>query len=80
MNMSDQKHLETPEKEKPMPRLENWQRGIFHGYDRLHGNVFGHPNYTDGELIFTSYVVWIAGDLAQCKSRMYQLGKHKEQS
>lgn len=57
--------------------LKNWERVFDYGYDRLHGNVYGHPVMPEGELIFTSKLIWIQDNLAQCLSRIYQLDKPK---
>lgn len=41
----------------------------------LHGAVYGHPNFTDGEFINTSQVVGSTGRVVHCESRDYLLGQ-----
>ena len=74
MDLSEAKHIEAPEKEAPMPLLEKWTRLTAHGYDRLFGHVYHHPHYQDGELIYTSKIIHLSGEYAQCYSRVYKLG------
>jgi len=70
---------EVAEELPPMVRIENWEvddtfRG---GTPCLHGNVYGHPCLLDGELAYTSPLVWISEGacLAQTYSRLYALGR-----
>jgi len=77
MDLSEQQHLEVPNQDPQMPLLDNWTRLNAHGYDRLHGNVYNHPHYQDGELIFTSMLVSLSVDYAHCYSRVYKLGVPK---
>jgi hypothetical protein len=37
-------------------RIENWQVVRF-GSDRLHGQVYNHPRFKDGEFVTTSPIV-----------------------
>ena len=59
----------------PMPLLENWRAGQF-GLG-LEGNVYGHPEFPDGEYVHTTPLKWIneVARLAETASRMYRLGK-----
>lgn len=69
----------------PNPRLENF--GLTTNSDpslapeyhaqRLQGNVYGHPDFADGERITTSAILSIdyVNRTAECRSRIYDLGK-----
>ena len=41
----------------------------------IHGAVYGHPNYEDGQVIYTSQVLDADGLHVHCTSRCYLLGK-----
>lgn len=72
MDASDTKHL-TAQQDlgQKLPHLENWTR-----WDRvILGNVFNRPPFPDGELIYTSRVIWLKGDRVQTKNTLYTLGK-----
>lgn len=68
-----------------MVRIENWSVAFGRG-DKylppelepvcLHGKVFGHPRFTDGEEITTSPIVGYDKEagIVVCKSRQYRLG------
>lgn len=66
-----------------MTTLENWYfcPDIGYGpYCRLSGNVYNHPNFKDGEVVFPSFIVSFNKELMQiitASGRTYQLGKFK---
>ena len=64
-------------------RIENWylvsnadgdKSAVSVAY-RLRGDVYGHPQYKDGERITTSEISALDGNIVQCKSRVYYLGQ-----
>lgn len=60
-----------------MIRLENWCYQ-FKGFWRLHGNVYGHPKYVDGALVFVSTPEFFNQTkmiVRGISGREYQLGK-----
>jgi hypothetical protein len=70
-----------------MPRMENWSV-VDRPEDRanvflppecrkaaIHGEVYGHPSYPNGDLITTSPIVAVEGNKVECASRTYTLGK-----
>lgn len=59
---------------KKSARLENWYVG---DYDLIYGEVYGHPNFTDGTFIRTSRVVSLdkINNKAETLNTMYELGK-----
>ena len=70
-----------------LPRLENWsvvdrpedRANVFLAPEcrqvAIHGEVYGHPNYPDGDLIITSPIVSVDSNKIECTSRTYVLGK-----
>lgn len=53
-------------------RLENWSTC---GYNQLQGEVFGNPKFPDGQLIITSAVKAIDGEIVISSSGShYELG------
>ena len=62
----EEEHLPEP------TRLEQWTERYG---NRLHGQVYNHPRFPDGEWIITSRVVWIAADCAQTLNTFYKLGQ-----
>ena len=68
-----------------MPRLENWEVISLIGRDsykapeqqalHLQGSVYGHPNFTDGQIIYTSRIVKADGRQVQTRNTLYDLGK-----
>src|SRR5271154_7203538 len=69
---------------KPLATIENWaviQRGVFARYEelqpgkRLVGNVFGHTNLPDAELVYTSAILRINRGLVETVNTVYQLGQ-----
>ena len=71
-----------------MPKLENWSIGVIaHPYSApetwvssLHGNVYGHPKFQDGDEISTSQIEWadINKKEAKTANTLYFLGQVSE--
>ena len=55
---------------KPEVRLEQWVRLG----DLLHGQVYGHPRFTDGERVITSRIIHDMGAVVETKNTLYLLG------
>lgn len=37
----------------------------------LHGRVYGHPRFTDGDEIYTSAICSVQGDLVETRNTLY---------
>lgn len=57
-------------KPKPTAILKNWE----YIHDRLTGNVYGHPDFPDGEKIITTAVINVISDsVYETKNSVYTL-------
>jgi hypothetical protein len=64
-------------------RIENWEviTNPFTMKRYLHGEVYGHPEFTDGRTVTTSTLMELREYVALTKSgTVYQLGKRKSQA
>lgn len=70
-----------------MPRLENWSLGYVGESEdntylapelavcNLSGNVYGHPDFDEGEFIHTSRIMKVEGKTVQTRNTLYELGQ-----
>ena len=64
-------------------RIENWEVIInpCKMKQYLRGEVYGHPNFSDGQTVTSSGLMELRDDVAVTKSgTIYHLGKRKKQS
>jgi len=63
-------------------KLENWRVvGIDDPYKApeaisrsLQGEVYGHPDFTDGETVTSSTIIFLKDGIAETKNTKYELG------
>ncbi len=81
MNQAEQKHLAQSSDEKPV-MLDNWERCGCNAhvivFPHLRGNTYNHPRFSDGEIIHTSELISISGNIAVCKTRTFHLLRPKQ--
>lgn len=70
--------------QKQKARLENWhlRSNGFDGETRLHGQVYGHPRFKDGDAVITSKLInkdW-KNNLVETLNTIYTLGKQYDES
>ena len=66
------------QKEKIKARLENWSHYVFY---TLQGNVYGHPNFQDGQEVVTSAIkVANFPSSVETFNTVYQLGNKKKEN
>lgn len=58
----------------PRVRIENWKFFRFAGERRMTGQVYGHPQFRDGETVYTSIVRYRRGNTVRTFNTLYSLG------